>query len=104
MIVIIIISMMIIIILTMMTIVIFTMIIIIILHMVIIGILTMMMIIMNIITIHHPNQEGAGSKGEAGPNLVHFIRKLKSLLPGFLDDHRHPHHDDDHHEYHHHPN
>jgi len=29
-------------------------------------------------------EEGAGSRGEAGPNLVHFIRKLKSLLPGFL--------------------
>ena len=29
-------------------------------------------------------QEGAGSRGEAGPNLVHFIRKLKSLVPGFL--------------------
>jgi len=29
-------------------------------------------------------EEGAGSRGEAGPNLVHFIRKLKSLVPGFL--------------------
>merc|ERR1712130_418482 len=29
-------------------------------------------------------EEGAGSRGEAGPNLVHFIRKLKSLLPAFL--------------------
>merc|ERR1712083_555524 len=29
-------------------------------------------------------EEGAGSRGEAGPNLIHFIRKLKSLLPGFL--------------------
>jgi len=29
-------------------------------------------------------EEGAGSRAEAGPNMVHFIRKLKSLLPGFL--------------------
>ena len=29
-------------------------------------------------------KEGAGSRGEAGPNLIHFIRKLKSLAPGFL--------------------
>jgi len=29
-------------------------------------------------------EEGAGSRGEAGPNLIHFIRKLKSLAPGFL--------------------
>ena len=42
-------------------------------------ILTMMVLIIVIVT-----KEGAGSKGEAGPNLVHFIRKLKSLLPGFL--------------------
>ena len=29
-------------------------------------------------------KEGAGSKGEAGPNLVHFIRKLKSLEPSLV--------------------
>ena len=43
-------------------------------------ILTMMVVIIVIAT----TKEGAGSRGEAGPNLVHFIRKLKSLLPGFL--------------------
>ena len=29
-------------------------------------------------------EEGAGSRPEAGPNMVHFIRKLKVLQPGFL--------------------
>ena len=29
-------------------------------------------------------EEGAGSRPEAGPNMVHFIRKLKELQPGFL--------------------
>jgi len=29
-------------------------------------------------------EEGAGSNKEAGPNMVHFIRKLKSLQPGLL--------------------
>lgn len=29
-------------------------------------------------------EEGAGSRPEAGPNMVHFIRKLKALQPGFL--------------------
>ena len=29
-------------------------------------------------------EAGAGDKAEAGPNMVHFIRKLKSLQPGML--------------------
>merc|ERR1719317_1632392 len=29
-------------------------------------------------------EEGAGSNKEAGPNMVHFIRKLKSLQPSLL--------------------
>lgn len=29
-------------------------------------------------------EEGAGSNNIAGPNMVHFIRKLKSLLPDFI--------------------
>jgi len=29
-------------------------------------------------------EAGAGDKAEAGPNLVHFIRKLKSLQPGLV--------------------
>jgi len=29
-------------------------------------------------------EEGAGSQGPAGPNLVHFIRKLKELQPGWI--------------------
>jgi len=29
-------------------------------------------------------EEGAGSREEAGPNLVHFIRKLKSLQPDWI--------------------
>ena len=44
--------------------------------------LTMMMVMIILLT--EMKKEGAGSRGEAGPNLVHFIRKLKSLLPGFL--------------------
>jgi len=29
-------------------------------------------------------EAGAGDKGEAGPNMVHFIRKLKSLQPAMI--------------------
>jgi len=29
-------------------------------------------------------EEGAGSKKEAGPNLIHFIRKLRALVPDML--------------------
>ena len=29
-------------------------------------------------------EAGAGDKSEAGPNMVHFIRKLKSLQPNLL--------------------
>ena len=29
-------------------------------------------------------EAGAGDKGEAGPNMVHFIRKLKSLQPSMI--------------------
>ena len=29
-------------------------------------------------------EAGAGDKAEAGPNMVHFIRRLKSLQPNML--------------------
>ena len=29
-------------------------------------------------------EEGAGKHKEAGPNMVHFIRKLKQLAPGII--------------------
>merc|ERR1711874_205150 len=29
-------------------------------------------------------EEGAGSQGGSGPNMIHFIRKLKELQPGWL--------------------
>ena len=47
-------------------------------------ILTVNIIILLTMMMMMTMKEGAGSRGEAGPNLVHFIRKLKSLLPGFL--------------------
>ena len=29
-------------------------------------------------------EAGAGDRAEAGPNMVHFIRRLKSLQPGMI--------------------
>ena len=29
-------------------------------------------------------EAGAGDRAEAGPNMVHFIRKLKSIYPDFI--------------------
>ena len=29
-------------------------------------------------------EEGAGSNVEAGPNMVHFVRRLKQLRPNFI--------------------
>ena len=29
-------------------------------------------------------EAGAGDRAEAGPNMVHFIRKIKSIYPDFI--------------------